>query len=91
MFCLYLRLFFGHIFVLTRAYYALFFIHRNGIYPLTSYAATHRPVVQQRMNSPEMSDSAKGSSPEVFELETRRIINIMCNIKPQEDSQNLMV
>lgn len=67
------------------------FYCRNGIYPLTSYAATHRPVVQQRLNSPEMSDSAKGSSPEAFELETRRIINMMCNIKPQEDSQNLMV
>lgn len=68
-----------------------FCLSRNGIYPLTSYAATHRPVIQQRMNSPEMSDSVKGSSPEAFELETRRIINIMCNIKPQEESQNLMV
>lgn len=58
---------------------------------MTSYAATHRPIVQQRLNSPEMSDSAKGSSPEASELETRRIINMMCNIKPQEDSQNLMV
>ncbi|XP_035214678.1 nuclear receptor-binding protein-like [Stegodyphus dumicola] len=64
---------------------------RNGIYPLTSYAATHRPVIQQRTSSPEMSDSMKLKSPEAYELETRRIINIMCNIKPQEESQNLMM
>ncbi|XP_054721933.1 nuclear receptor-binding protein-like [Uloborus diversus] len=64
---------------------------RNGIYPLTSYAATHCPVVQERTNTPDMSDSMKSTSPEVQEMETRRIINIMCNIKPQDDSLNLLM
>lgn len=64
---------------------------RNGIYPLTAHAATHLPIVRQKTNSPEAGDAKKSSSPEAYELETRRIINIMCNIKPQENSQNLMM
>lgn len=70
---------------------SLAFLHnRNGIYPLTAYAATYRPVVQQELNSPDVSDPEKASY-ETYELETRRIVNIMCNVKPQEESQNLTV
>lgn len=64
---------------------------RNGIYPLTSFAATHRPIIRPRATSPEMPESVKSASPEPSDLETRRIINMMCNIKPQEESQNLMM
>ncbi|CAL1295652.1 unnamed protein product [Larinioides sclopetarius] len=64
---------------------------RNGIYPLTAYVATHRPVVQPSSSTPETDDSKNPASSEAYELETRRIVNIMCNIKPQQDSQNLLV
>lgn len=64
---------------------------RNGIYPLTAYADTHAPVIQRRTSSPDMVDSAKSTSPEAPEMETRRIVNMMCNIKPQEDSQNFVM
>ncbi|GIX84886.1 nuclear receptor-binding protein homolog [Caerostris extrusa] len=64
---------------------------RTGIYPLTAYAATHAPIIQRRTTSPEMTDSAKSTSPEAQEVETRRIINIMCNIKPQEQGQNFVM
>ncbi|XP_015922217.2 nuclear receptor-binding protein homolog [Parasteatoda tepidariorum] len=64
---------------------------RNGIYPLTAYAATHVPIIQKRTTSPEMTDSAKSTSPEAQDVETRRIVNIMCNIKPQEQGQNYVM
>lgn len=64
---------------------------RTGIYPLTAYAATHTPIIQRRTASPEMTDSAKSTSPEAQEVETRRIVNIMCNIKPQEQGQNFVM
>ncbi|GBM34692.1 Nuclear receptor-binding [Araneus ventricosus] len=64
---------------------------RNGIYPLTAYVATHRPVVQPVSSTPETDDTKKPGSSEAYELETRRIVNIMCNIKPQQDSQNLLM
>lgn len=64
---------------------------RNGIYPLTAYAATHAPIIQRRTSSPEMVDSAKSTSPEAPDMETRRIVNMMCNIKPQEESQNFVM
>ncbi|GIY32970.1 nuclear receptor-binding protein [Caerostris darwini] len=64
---------------------------RNGIYPLFAYAAIYCPVIQENLTSPEMSSVEKSNSSEAYELETRRIINIMCNIKPQEDSQNFMM
>ncbi|KAG8195973.1 hypothetical protein JTE90_028947 [Oedothorax gibbosus] len=64
---------------------------RNGIYPLTSYAASHPPIIQQGTASPLIAAPKKSCTPEGYELETRRIINIMCNIKPQENSQNLMM
>ncbi|GIY01631.1 nuclear receptor-binding protein [Caerostris extrusa] len=64
---------------------------RNGIYPLFACAAICCPVIQENLTSPEMSSVEKSNSSEAYELETRRIINIMCNIKPQEDSQNFMM
>ncbi|XP_035229920.1 nuclear receptor-binding protein homolog [Stegodyphus dumicola] len=64
---------------------------RNGIYPLTAYASTHVPIIQRRTTSPEMTDSAKSTSPEAPDVETRRIVNIMCNIKPQEEGQNFVM
>ncbi|KAF8790762.1 Nuclear receptor-binding protein like protein [Argiope bruennichi] len=56
------------------------FCRRIGIYPLTAYVAIHHS-----------GDIKKVGSSEAYELETRRIVNIMCNVRPQEDSQNLLM
>ncbi|CAN8007080.1 unnamed protein product [Ixodes pacificus] len=64
---------------------------RNGIYPLTAFVMSHQPIVRPRASSPEVSESVQSASPEPFDAETRRIINMMCNIKQQEESQNFVV
>lgn len=64
---------------------------RNGIYPLTAFAMSHQPIVRQRATSPEVSESVQSASPEQFDPETRRIINMMCNIKQQDESQNFVM
>ncbi|KAL3213767.1 hypothetical protein MRX96_035261 [Rhipicephalus microplus] len=64
---------------------------RNGIYPLTAFVMSHQPIVRPRASSPEVSESVKSASPEPFDAETRRIINMMCNIKQQEESQNFVM
>ncbi|UYV82052.1 NRBP1 [Cordylochernes scorpioides] len=51
---------------------------RNGIYPLIAFAPTRTPVV--RALSPEMAEMCQDC------VETRRVINMMCNIKPQDDT-----
>ncbi|XP_042895937.1 nuclear receptor-binding protein [Parasteatoda tepidariorum] len=60
---------------------------RNGIYPLTAYAMSH-PIVQKR---PLLSDSSRSTSIAPQEIETRRIVNIMCNVKPQEQGPNYVL
>lgn len=60
---------------------------RNGIYPLTAHATTRTPVVQPQ--SPESSDLSSPDGKQ--DVETRRIVNIMCNIKPQEAGQNFVM
>ncbi|XP_013788109.2 nuclear receptor-binding protein-like [Limulus polyphemus] len=64
---------------------------RNGIYPLTAFAMPQPPVVRPRPCPPAASESVKSSSPEVAEVETRRIVTLMCNMKPQESGQNLLM
>ncbi|XP_065311406.1 nuclear receptor-binding protein isoform X3 [Dermacentor albipictus] len=64
---------------------------RNGIYPLTAFVMSHQPVVRPRASSPEVSESVQSASPEPFDAETRRIINMMCNIKQQDESQNFVM
>lgn len=41
--------------------------------------------------SPETIESVKSVSPEPLEVETRKVVFIMCEIKPREDSCDLMV
>ncbi|KAL1433680.1 hypothetical protein MTO96_012219 [Rhipicephalus appendiculatus] len=64
---------------------------RNGIYPLTAFVMSHQPIVRPRASSPEVSESVQSASPEPFDAETRRIINMMCNIKQQDESQNFVM
>ncbi|XP_076368013.1 nuclear receptor-binding protein-like isoform X1 [Tachypleus tridentatus] len=64
---------------------------RSGIYPLTAFAMTHLPVARARPHSPVASESVKSSSPELADVESRRIVTLMCNIKPQETGENLLM
>lgn len=57
-----------------------------GIYPLTAYSQQKPPPPRQRAISPEMADSVKSVTPEPVDVETRRVVNMMCNVKPKEES-----
>lgn len=64
---------------------------RNGIYPLTAFITNKPPPVRSRAISPEMAESVKSVTPEPMDVETRKIINMMCDVKPKEDSCDLIV
>ena len=70
------------------------FIFRYGIYPLTAYKSRQQvPLAPKRAASPAeaASESVKSISPEPVDIEARRVVNMMCNIKPKEASQDLLV
>ncbi|CAG0880838.1 unnamed protein product [Darwinula stevensoni] len=57
-----------------------------GIYPLTAFALSQGPLPRTRATSPESSESVKSSdSPVPKDVENRRIINMMCNVKSTPD------
>ena len=66
-----------------------------GIYPLTALALDINPPparLNQRAVSPELAESIKSNSPEPFDSENRKVINMMCNVKPKpDDDQKLFV
>ncbi|KAL1132348.1 hypothetical protein AAG570_010304 [Ranatra chinensis] len=62
-----------------------------GIYPLTAYRAKLPPPPKARAVTPELAESVKSASPEPVDVEARRVVNMMCNIKPKEQSCDLMV
>uniref|UniRef100_A0A8D8QG91 Nuclear receptor-binding protein homolog n=1 Tax=Cacopsylla melanoneura TaxID=428564 RepID=A0A8D8QG91_9HEMI len=64
---------------------------KYGIYPLTSYKAKKPPIIRPRAISPEQSDSARSGTPEPFEIESRKVVNMMCNLKPKEHTNELMI
>lgn len=64
---------------------------RYGIYPLTAFAAKQPPLSRPRAISPETAESIKSVTPEPVDIETRKIVNMMCNVKPQDDGCDLMV
>lgn len=65
------------------SFYVLFY--RFGIYPLTCFELPE-PAVPPRpqASSPEVVDSVKSCSPEPIDTESRRVINMMCNVKPND-------
>lgn len=65
--------------------------HRNGIYPLTAFGTKQPPLVRSRAISPERAESVKSVTPEPMDVETRKIINMMCDVKPKEDSCEMLV
>ncbi|KAL0272390.1 UNVERIFIED_CONTAM: hypothetical protein PYX00_005375 [Menopon gallinae] len=62
---------------------------KNGIYPLTAFSARTPPPPRPRAISPEMAESVKSVTPEPFDVENRRVVNMMCNVKPKEQSCEL--
>ncbi|VVC46123.1 Hypothetical protein CINCED_3A007234 [Cinara cedri] len=67
---------------------------RFGIYPLTAYALEAGPVrlttyqPQSPTGSMDQSIPSDRSSIGPIDVEVRRIVNMMCNIKPRDDAQN---
>ncbi|XP_019866625.1 nuclear receptor-binding protein homolog isoform X2 [Aethina tumida] len=64
---------------------------KNGIYPLTAFGAKQPPPARSRAISPEMAESVKSVTPEPLDVETRKIINMMCDVKSKEESCDLML
>lgn len=71
-----------------------FCFYRFGIYPLTAYALEAGPVrlttyqPQSPTGSMDQSIPSDRSSVGPIDVEVRRIVNMMCNIKPRDDAQN---
>nr|XP_015310819.1 PREDICTED: nuclear receptor-binding protein 2 isoform X1 [Macaca fascicularis] len=59
---------------------------RNGIYPLMNFAAT-RPLGLPRVLAPPLEEvqKAKTPTPEPFDSETRKVIQMQCNLERSED------
>nr|CAI5819733.1 unnamed protein product [Callosobruchus analis] len=64
---------------------------RNGIYPLTAFGWKQPPPARSRAISPEMAESVKSVTPEPTDVETRKIVNMMCDVKSKEESCDLLL
>ncbi|XP_072379312.1 nuclear receptor-binding protein homolog isoform X2 [Diabrotica undecimpunctata] len=64
---------------------------KNGIYPLTAFGAKQPPPSRSRAISPEMTESVKSVTPEPTDVETRKIVNMMCDVKSKEESCDLLL
>ncbi|XP_044731811.1 nuclear receptor-binding protein homolog [Chrysoperla carnea] len=64
---------------------------KYGIYPLTAFTAKQPPPPRPRAISPEISESVKSVTPEPLDIETRRVVNMMCNVKPKEETGEFMM
>lgn len=62
---------------------------KNGIYPLTAFGTRHPPLPKSRAISPEIPESEKSITPEPMDVETRKIISMMCDVKPKQDCDEL--
>lgn len=65
--------------------------NRYGIYPLTAYVPKQPPPCRPRAISPETAESVKSVTPEPIDVEARRVVNMMCSVKPREDGCELLV
>ncbi|PSN54716.1 Nuclear receptor-binding protein [Blattella germanica] len=63
---------------------------KYGIYPLTAFKARQPPPPRPRPISPEVAESVKSVTPEPVDVETRRVVNMMCNIKPKDEGCELL-
>ena len=58
---------------------------------MTAFMAKLPPPARPRAISPEVTESVKSVTPEPYDEESRRVVNMMCNVKPKEDSSELNV
>ncbi|BES95680.1 protein kinase activity [Nesidiocoris tenuis] len=58
---------------------------KYGIYPLTAYKSRQQVPPLQRPLTPEV-ESVKSASPEPVDIEARRVVNMMCNVKPKDQA-----
>lgn len=61
------------------------------MYPLTAYAPKQPPPCRSRAISPETAESVKSVTPEPIDIESRRVVNMMCSVKPREYGCDLLV
>ncbi|XP_070505050.1 nuclear receptor-binding protein homolog [Chironomus tepperi] len=64
---------------------------KNGIYPLTAFSAKQPPTPRPRAISPETAESVKSASPEPLDVESRRVVNMICSVKPLENCNELLM
>ncbi|XP_042233776.1 nuclear receptor-binding protein homolog [Homarus americanus] len=64
---------------------------RFGIYPLTAFRLQQQPPSRPRAISPEAVDPVASETPQSTDMETRKVINMMCNIKPNENGHGLFM
>ncbi|XP_067615057.1 nuclear receptor-binding protein homolog [Eurosta solidaginis] len=63
---------------------------KYGVYPLTALGGKKPPHFRSRAASPEHCDSVKSATPEPVDIESRRIVNMMCSVKKlKEDSSDV--
>ncbi|KAL8604701.1 hypothetical protein ACOMHN_017660 [Nucella lapillus] len=53
---------------------------KNGIYPLTAFAMI-APPARPRAITPELAESVKSETPEPYDVETRRVTTVSCQIQ----------
>ncbi|XP_076265983.1 MLF1-adaptor molecule isoform X3 [Rhynchophorus ferrugineus] len=64
---------------------------KNGIYPLTAFSAKQPHLARSRAISPETAESVKSVTPEPTDVETRKIVTMMCDVKSKEESCDLVL
>ncbi|NXU94275.1 NRBP2 protein, partial [Xiphorhynchus elegans] len=59
---------------------------RNGIYPLMNFAVSRPHALPRVLSQPqEDPQKAKTPTPEPFDVETRKVVQMQCNLELNED------